>query len=167
MRIIGKKTPEESVTAALKYAKEAHDCLNMVIDNLNNACGYSIFDICCGGFCVTMIKHKYINEADYQMKSVNINLKKLNEELKDTTVHIESVGIEEIDDLLIYSDYCCNSLFIECFIHSKITRARDDCISCIKKVETIIQQLEVHLKETKTSENEIQRTQKTNQIHSN
>jgi len=159
-----KKTPEESVTAALNYAKKAHDCLNTAIDNLNNACNYSVNDLCCGGYYVTVFKHKCINEAECQIKSVNINLKKLNKELKDTTVNIEFVDIEEINDLLLYFDYCCQCLCAEWCIHSKIKRARDDCKNCIKKVETIIQQLEVQLKEIQTSDNLIKQTQNIDQI---
>ncbi len=133
----------KEVEEALGAGKIVNESLSRLIDKLNSARNWGIWDILGGKLISNIGKHSAIGAANKIADEVKNNLKKFKKELSD----VNSFADLEISlsGFTSFADFFFDGIFVDFFVQSKINDARKNTQDLIESVDKIIQRLQSDL----------------------
>lgn len=129
-------TLENDITEAIFAAEDALQHLYQAKTFLKKARNWGIFDIVAGGFITSIIKHKYIENAQDEIRYAKVALENLTRELQDVGDYI-TVDIE-IDTFAKVTDYLLDNFVSDIYVQSKINNASQQVDDAIYETEKIL-----------------------------
>lgn len=134
-----KKELIEAVEAGRRVAKT----LSRLMDKLNSARNWGIWDILGGKLISNIGKHSAINAANKIANEVKNELREFEKELNDIN---EFAGLViNLSGFATFADFFFDGLFVDFFIQSKINNVRKNTENVLSSVDGIIQELEKDL----------------------
>ena len=150
------KRNQRELQEAISAGEAAKTSLLLVIQSLNSAAGWGIFDMVGGGLLATLIKHSHIDEAKRQVTAAENNLRRFHTELLDTPVYAQ-LQIDT-DGFMKFADFFMDGFLFDFFMQTKINTARENVQTVTDEVEEYLVDLN-DLKQTETQEEERLRLQ--------
>ncbi|MCE5196615.1 MAG: hypothetical protein LLG09_05745 [Negativicutes bacterium] len=145
------KRNQRELQEAISAGEAAKASLLLVIESLNSASGWGIFDLVGGGVLTTLVKHSHIDEAKRQVAAAENNLRRFHTELLDTPV---SAQLQiDTDGFMKFADFFMDGFLIDFFMQTKINTARENVQSVMDSVEEYLLDLN-ELRETGLQEEE-------------
>ena len=128
------------VREALFAGRRAETCLSQVLDSLDSAEGWGMWDMFGGGMISTMMKHERIDDAQDGLRQVQRALSDFRTELAD-------VGNIQIPDISIgsfatFADYFFDGIFVDWYVQSNIHDAQNGVSEVHMKVTNALYILE-------------------------
>jgi hypothetical protein len=145
----------------IRELKEAIDAgkavlagLDGVVGFLKSARNWGTFDMLGGGLIATAVKHSRIDRARESVHQVQQLLRVFQRELAD----IDSRTDIEIDisSFVTFADYFFDGLIVDWVVQSRIGRSLDSAVQAAEQVHSVVQQLQINLKEAQTKRNVIE-----------
>lgn len=131
------------IEEAIAAGRLADKSLSRLINKLNSARNWGIWDILGGKFLVNMAKHSAINKANQISYEVQNNLRRFSKELND---------ISDFSDLQVnlssfttFADFFFDGIFVDFFVQSKIKDAIRNTRDVQNTVNDILYKLEREL----------------------
>jgi len=142
---------QRELQEAISAGEAAKASLLLVIQSLNSAAGWGIFDMVGGGLLATLVKHSHIDEAKRQVTAAENNLRRFHIELLDTPVSTQL----QIDTggFMKFADFFMDGFLFDFFMQTKINTARENVQTVTDSVEEYLADLN-ELKQTETQEEE-------------
>ena len=123
---------EKEMREAIEAGENALYSLRAAKEELRKAGNWGIADLLGGGFFVSLIKHSMMEQARY-------DLKKFQKELRDVTVNTDlSLNC---GDFLTFADFFWDGVVADWLVQSKINEARSQVEQAIPQVEQILSNL--------------------------
>ncbi len=128
------------VREALFAGKRAETCLSQVLDSLDSAEGWGVWDMLGGGLISTAIKHGHLDDAQDGLRQVQRALSDFRTELAD-------VGDLQVPDISIgsfatFADYFFDGIFVDWYVQSNIHDAQNGVSEVHTKVLNVLHTLE-------------------------
>ena len=128
------------VREALFAGRRAETCLSQVLDSLDSAEGWGMWDMFGGGMISTMMKHERLDDAQDGLRQVQRALSDFRTELAD-------VGDIQIPDISIgsfatFADYFFDGFFVDWYVQSNINDAQHGVSQVHMKVTNALHILE-------------------------
>ena len=132
------------IKEAIDAGNQAHKFLAAASKKINEADGYSTWDLLGGGFIATALKHSSLDESNSAVHEAQIALQRFKNELLDIQeIRHEDMHVK-VDGLVHFADYFFDDIFSEWSVHSKIATAKQQINTIIGDVSNTIRDL--HLK---------------------
>lgn len=129
----------KEVKEAINAGKNASGALSQMMEPLDSARNWGIWDMLGGGFFTDMVKHSKIDDANKMSYDVQQCLKKFQKELN---------GVNEFTDITVdigsfatFADFFFDGLFADWFVQSKINESISNLDNANTKVGDIIEDL--------------------------
>lgn len=111
------------VEEALRAGRQAELCLGQVLDSLDSAESWGVWDMLGGGMVSTMIKHDHLDSAQAGLRQVQRALYDFRTELAD-------VGQLQVPDVAVgsfatFADFFFDGLFADWYVQSGIHRTQE------------------------------------------
>ncbi|WP_078554116.1 hypothetical protein [Bacillus alkalicellulosilyticus] len=143
--VLGKvKESEEAIEAG----KRAIQSLDIAIDELDKAKGWSTWDMVGGGVLTTAIKHNHIELAKKAIHHAQKRLRQFHEELLDVNENSHHSEIE-ISGLLTFADYFFDGLLVDWTVHGKIKESLDQVYKTKQETVTVLNHMKQVRKKSK------------------
>ncbi|WP_297212642.1 hypothetical protein [uncultured Flavonifractor sp.] len=128
------------VREALSAGKRAETCLSRVLDSLDSAEGWGVWDMVGGGLISTAIKHGHLDDAQDGLRQVQRALSDFRTELTD-------VGDIQVPDISMgsfatFADYFFDGIFVDWYVQSNIHDAQNGVSEVHTKVLAVLRTLE-------------------------
>ncbi len=130
----------KEISEAKNAGKEALADLYQASEKLSSAGNWGLWDMFGGGFVSTMVKHSKMDDASELMESAKKKLQRFQRELRDVQVPAEFSM--EIGGFLTFADYFFDGFVSDWMVQSKIGKAKEEVEDAIRRVESILLQLE-------------------------
>lgn len=137
------KSRDNEINEALGAGHELVNSLNQVLDSLQSAHNWGVWDMFGGGLISTMAKHSRIDEAKKQIDGAQALLRRFHKELEDVGGSVE-INIE-MGSFLTFADYFFDGIFVDWAVQSTINEAQDRVTDTIDKVNSILSKLDEEL----------------------
>lgn len=134
---------EKELLEAREAAGYVLSSLGKVLNSLDSAAGWGIWDMLGGGLISTAIKHSKIDDARDAIADVQYNLRRLQRELKDVQM---DTGLEiNIDGCLTFADYFFDGIIVDWMVQSNINEALNRAREVNERVKRLKDRLEDEL----------------------
>lgn len=131
---------EKEREEAIYAGKRALVSLHAALDQLNSARNWGIYDMICGGFISSVIKHGKMEKAQGFMEQAKYDLRNFCKELRDVD---QETGLNiETNDFLTFADWFFDGFFVDWMVQSRINKAREQISNAIRRVEDVLRQLQ-------------------------
>lgn len=140
------KNKEKEIKEAINAGNRAADALRGLIDDLNTAENWGIYDMLGGGLIATAVKHSSIDKAEEQAYYAQNALSSLKKELADVNRYMD-LGVH-LGGLATFADYFFDGFFVDWAIQTRIEDAHSRAADQLGQVENLIAKLEFELNET-------------------
>ena len=128
------------VREALSAGKRAETALSQVLDSLDSARDWGVWDMVGGGMISTMMKHERIGDARDGLRQVQRALSDFRTELADVgNIQVPDV---EIGSFATFADYFFDSIFVDWYVQSNIHDAQNGVSEVHMKVLSALHTLE-------------------------
>ncbi|MEC1717534.1 hypothetical protein [Schinkia azotoformans] len=134
---------------AIGAGEKASSSLKNALKSLDNAKGWSTFDMLGGGIISTAIKHSHIDESQDEIHHAQRALRHFQEELKD--VEMVAEGNLEISGLLIFADYFFDGIIADWFVHGHIQDSYEQTSKTLGQVSSVLSQLQEKYEDIKNN----------------
>lgn len=129
----------QEIREAIDAGERALISLRAAQDKLNSARNWGIFDMIGGSFFSSLMKRSQIDGASEYMAQVQLDLRRLQKELRDIQVPMD-LKIE-VSDFLSFADVFFDNLLVDWMVQNKIAEARGQVEDAIFRVESILMDL--------------------------
>ena len=129
----------KEVKEAINAGKNASSALSQMMEPLDSARNWGIWDMLGGGFFTDMIKHSKIDDANKMSYDVQQCLKRFQKELNDVN-EFTDIAVD-ISSFATFADFFFDGLFADWFVQSKINESISNLDNANRKVEDIIEDL--------------------------
>lgn len=146
------------VREAVEAGRAAQAGLNHVVDALQSASNWGVWDVFGGGLLATAAKHSRMDEARDAAHQVQDLLRRFQRELADLGSGADAI-IAEVGSFETFADYFFDGLIVDWIVQSKIDRSLSNARAVYGRVVDVLAELErrqanvqeriAHLKETK------------------
>lgn len=128
------------VGEALSAGRRAEVCLSQVLDSLDSARDWGVWDMVGGGLLSTAMKHERLDDAQDGLQQVQ-------RALSDFRTQLADVGDIQVPDISIgsfatFADYFFDNLFVDLHIQSSIQDAQDGVSKVRYQVHSALHTLE-------------------------
>ena len=111
------------VDEALSAGQRAEVCLGEVLDSLDSARDWGVWDMVGGGLLSTMIKHGHMDDARSGLLRVQRALSDFRTELADVG-DLQVPGLE-VGEFATFADYVFDGIFVDLYVQSGIRRTQE------------------------------------------
>lgn len=133
---------KKEINEAKDAAQQVLNLLDEVEKSLRSAKNWGIYDLLGGGFLSSLVKHRRIDQAESLLKRVHSGLLKLQKELQDVNLSIDStVGISGFQRFLdiafdnVLSDWMTQSRINESM--SEVLRVKSEILEVINTLDRL------------------------------
>ena len=124
---------------AITAGNQALDTARYISDELDSAKDLSTLDIFTDSFLVDMAKHSRLDDAQWQMKNLQVQLRRFKTELADVKISAEmSISI---DGFLRFADYFFDGLISDWMVRDRIEQSRVQITDTITKISSVLNRL--------------------------
>jgi hypothetical protein len=127
---------EEAATAG----KAVIASLRKMLEALESAGGWGVWDMLGGGMLVTMAKHSKIDEAREIAYAVQQQLRRFQSELAD--ISSQDYFLADVGGLEVFADYFLDGLIVDWMVQQKINESEERTQMTLKRVKGIVKGLE-------------------------
>jgi hypothetical protein len=129
----------KEVKEAINAGKNASSALSQMMEPLDSARNWGIWDMLGGGFFTDMVKHSKIDDANKMSYDVQQCLKRFEKELNDINEFTDITV--DIGSFATFADFFFDGLFADWFVQSKINESISNLDNANRKVGDIIEDL--------------------------
>lgn len=134
---------------ALSVGNRLFSCLSNVVESLDSAKGYGVWDMVGGGIIATAGKHSHLDTAQSTLEDAKELMKKFKKELSDIQVTLDSqVNIEGFSQ---FADFFFDGFLVDWFVQSKINRSIERISDARQQILKVLGQLVKMQENTKHS----------------
>lgn len=124
---------------AISAGGMAWDTVESVLSSLSSAQGWGTWDMLGGGLIADMAKHSRLDEAQWKIEQLQVQLRRFHTELADVTIYAD-VQVN-LDGFLRFADYFFDGLFVDWAVMDKINRSQEQVWHTRGQIETILDRL--------------------------
>jgi len=139
-RIVEMKSRLKELTEAVGAGKVAQEHLQDVVESLDSAAGWGVWDMLGGGLLATAVKHSRLDDAKDHAQRAGHACRRFAKELGDVNMHVSSSL--EIDGFVKFADYFFDNLFTDWAVQSKIGNALEQAKLQASEVDALLLKLE-------------------------
>ena len=121
-RIAALKVQKRELLEAINAGKTALHTVNEVLETLDNAEGWSTWDVMGGGLMADLAKYEELDDAQEQIEQLQVELRRFKTELAD--VEITADLQVTVDSFLKFADFFFDSLFADWAVLDHINQAQ-------------------------------------------
>lgn len=133
------------LSEAMAAGEKADALAKEVLDELDSAEGWGLYDALGGGMLSTMIKYGELDGAQETIEKLQVQLREFRTELTDVCVDAE-IKVE-IDEFLRFADYFFDGFFTDFAVMDRIETAQKQASETEEKIVEVLQQLEKMMEE--------------------
>ncbi|UOE92595.1 hypothetical protein [Alkalihalobacillus sp. LMS39] len=130
---------------AILAGKKAVQSLDLAIDFLEKAKGWSTWDMVGGGLLTTAIKHDHLDSAKKSIHTAQKKLRHFYEELLDVKHHVNAQI--ELGSFLSFADFFFDGLFIDWMVHGKIQESLDQILKAKQETSSVLKTVKQECKQ--------------------
>ena len=139
----------QELEEALSVGNRLFSCLSNVLESLDSAKGYGVWDMVGGGIIATAGKHSHLDTAQSMLEDAKELMKKFKKELSDIQVTLDSqVNIEGFSQ---FADFFFDGFLVDWFVQSKINRSIERISDARQQILKVLGQLVKMQENTKHS----------------
>lgn len=135
------------IEEAIDAGKTALIRAGMVLEQVESAEDWGLFDIIGGGLITTLVKHSKIDEAQKCMEELQVSLRRFRTELADVE-RIDSDIHVDFSDMLRFGDWFFDGLVFDIMVQNRLKDSHQKTIKIKSQVTEAIHKLELALDET-------------------
>lgn len=125
---------------ALSAGNSALSAADRVRTELNEAKGWSDFDLFGGGIIVDMVKHDHMDRAQEEVETLQLLLRRFKTELADVTIYADiQVGL---DGFTRFADHFFDGFFMDWTVREQIKDAQAQVEDTYSRIDRVLQRLE-------------------------
>ena len=132
---------DEAITAGSTALQTANDVMNC----LDTAADWSVFDLLGGGFLADMAKHDKIDEAQKCVEELQVQLQRFNKELSDVSIRADVQA--SVSELLKFADIFLDGRLADAAVLDRINQARSQTEHTRQQIRDVMLQLQNRLEE--------------------
>ncbi len=121
-KIAGLESREKELQEALSAGASARGIADRVMEHLNNADGWSTWDMLSDSMLADLAKHSELDEAQRAVEALQGCLRRFKTELADVDVHADMQV--SVDGFLRFADYFFDNIFTDWTVMDKIHQAQ-------------------------------------------
>ena len=121
-RIAALKVQKRELLEAINAGKTALHTVNEVLETLDNAEGWSTWDVMGGGLMADLAKYEKLDDAQEQIEQLQVELRRFKTELSD--VEITADLQVTVDSFLKFADFFFDGLFADWAVLDHINQAQ-------------------------------------------
>lgn len=121
-RIAALKVQKRELLEAINAGKTALHTVNEVLETLDNAEGWSTWDVMGGGLMADLAKYEELDDAQKQIEQLQVELRRFKTELAD--VEITADLQVTVDSFLKFADFFFDGLFADWAVLDHINQAQ-------------------------------------------
>lgn len=121
-RIAALKVQKRELLEAINAGKTALHTVNEVLETLDNAEGWSTWDVMGGGLMADLAKYEELDDAQEQIEQLQVELRRFKTELSD--VEITADLQVTVDSFLKFADFFFDGLFADWAVLDHINQAQ-------------------------------------------
>lgn len=152
---------QKEIDEAILAGNRALSLLDSAISTLDEAKGWSTWDMFGGGVLSTAMKHSSLNRAEDCINDAQNALRRFQMELEDINEFFVS-GVR-LDGFMTFADYFFDGLFVDWTIHGKINNSMESTVDTYNKVNEMVEFLQKERSNTVTEIEEM-KTERANLI---
>ena len=141
-RIAALKVQKRELLEAINAGKTALHTVNEVLETLDNAEGWSTWDVMGGGLMADLAKYEELDNAQEQVEQLQVELRRFKTELAD--VEITADLQVAVDSFLKFADFFFDGLFADWAVLDHINQAQsrvENTKSQIKRVLALLKKM--------------------------
>ena len=141
-RIAALKVQKRELLEAINAGKTALHTVNEVLETLDNAEGWSTWDVMGGGLMADLAKYEELDDAQEQIEQLQVELRRFKTELSD--VEITADLQVTVDSFLKFADFFFDGLFADWAVLDHINQAQsrvENTKSQIKRVLALLKKM--------------------------
>ena len=116
------ESPKRELLEAINAGKTALHTVNEVLETLDNAEGWSTWDVMGGGLMADLAKYEELDDAQEQIEQLQVELRRFKTELSD--VEITADLQVTVDSFLKFADFFFDGLFADWAVLDHINQAQ-------------------------------------------
>jgi DNA repair exonuclease SbcCD ATPase subunit len=128
---------EEAITAG----QAARKGISQVLDDLQSAQGWGVWDLLGGDLLATALKHDRIDDARQAVVAVQDELRRFQRELADVEQSAQFI-VEDISNFETFADYFFDGLMIDWVVQSRVDRSLENARATAQRLDDLLAQLE-------------------------
>ncbi len=129
------------VAEAIVAGQVARQAVEQVLQDLQSAQGWGVWDLLGGGILATAIKHNRIDDARQAAYEVQEALRRFQRELADVERSAKFI-VEDISGFETFADYFFDGLIIDWVVQARIDRSLDNTRAIAGRLDDLLAQLE-------------------------
>lgn len=143
----------KEIKEALRAGQAALEITDSILSSLDSAEGWGTWDLFGGGLISDLVKHGHLDEAQQQVESLQIQLRRFKTELTDVAISADMQV--SIDGFLSFADYFFDGLFADWAVLDRINQSQTQVQNTKSQIEHVISRLSAMLSAVdKSFENE-------------
>jgi hypothetical protein len=135
------QTQLKELAEAIAAGQAARSGIDKVLDDLQSAQGWGVWDLLGGDLLATAIKHSRIDDARQAVVAVQESLGRFQRELADVEQTAQFI-VEDIGQFETFADYFFDGLIIDWVVQSRIDRSLDNARATALRLDDLLAQLE-------------------------
>jgi DNA repair exonuclease SbcCD ATPase subunit len=135
------QTQLKELAEAIAAGQAARSGIDKVLDDLQSAQGWGVWDLLGGDLLATAIKHNRIDDARQAVVAVQDALGRFQRELADVEQTAQFI-VEDIGQFETFADYFFDGLIIDWVVQSRIDRSLDNARATALRLDDLLAQLE-------------------------
>lgn len=130
---------ERELREAISAGDEALSMTEQIMDSLNSAESWGIWDLMGGDMFVDLVKYGHLDEAQAGIERLQVQLCRFRTELADVTICLDAQA--GVDDFLRFADYFFDGIFADWAVMDQIGRAQGQMESVRRQLESALDEL--------------------------
>ena len=135
-RIAALKVQKRELLEAINAGKTALHTVNEVLETLDNAEGWSTWDVMGGGLMADLAKYEELDDAQEQIEQLQVELRRFKTELSD--VEIAADLQVTVDSFLKFADFFFDGLFADWAVLDHINQAQSRVENTKGKIKRVL-----------------------------
>lgn len=128
---------------AIRAGEQAWDTVQEVLRSLNSAEDWSTWDMLGGGLLVDLAKHEKLDEAQWEIERLQVQLRRFRTELADVTIYADMQV--ELGGFMRFADWFFDGLFVDWAVRDHIHRSQEQVFQIKDQVEAALDRLRAML----------------------
>lgn len=138
-KMVGLESQKKELQEAIFAGKEALKIAESVLKDLNDAEGWSTFDLLGGGLLSDLAKHSHLDNAQRMVEELQIQLGRFKTELSDVEIDVDLHV--SIDGFMRFADYFFDNLFTDWTVMDKINQSQTQIKETITQINDTLSNL--------------------------
>jgi hypothetical protein len=139
--IVNLKSNYTEVNEAIVAGRLAKRSLKKVIDKMQSASNWGLWDVFGGGMIVTAVKHSKINQSQKMIENVKVLIEKFKREISDIKNPLNKDLKIKISGFKKFADYFFDGLIFDWLVQSRIRKCLDAYTDTEKEISRILKLL--------------------------